>query len=123
MFFPFSRVASKCRKRRKPVGPDLPREPPIIPRDEELANSSCIGVGQFSAVAIQESVQFDEVSPFVLRINLPYERSRRPLRANKRVFAANEVDIAHPQQEVIVGLGYKREDSEFETAASSNLAR
>lgn len=61
-------------------------------------------------VACQKCVQFDEMSTFRLRVNLPDERSLGPLGADERVLPAHEIHIARPQEAVVSRLRKKWQD-------------
>ena len=61
-------------------------------------------------------------APSVCAIGLPDERSAGPLRAHERVFAANEVEVARPQQVVVVALGEERQCRRTQAAASAGGA-
>ena len=57
-----------------------------------------------------------------LGIDVPDEGARRPLRANERILAANEVDVAGPQQPVVVVLREERDRMERQRTARERSA-
>jgi hypothetical protein len=56
----------------------------------------------------------------LLRVSLPDERPRRPLRAHETVLAPNEIRVAGPQELVVVSLGQERHDAKLERTAAKN---
>ena len=53
----------------------------------------------------------------VLRIDVPYEGPRRPLRAHERVLATHEIDVAGPQEFVVPVLVHERHDAGEQVSA------
>ena len=47
-------------------------------------------------ITAKELLQLDAVCIVGLRIDVPDERPRRPLRPDERIFAAHDVDVAMP---------------------------
>ena len=52
-----------------------------------------------------------------LGVDVPDEGARRPLRAYERILAADEIDVAAPEQPVVVVLREERDRVEREPSA------
>ena len=100
------------RADRAGIGIAVPRphEPPDGARGRPVRGSPCSGRGRRSSLR--------EVRRFRLRVDVPGERSRRPLRADDRILAAHEVDVAGPQQPVVVVLADERNRVQAQPAAN-----
>ena len=117
-------VLSLCGQRR-PVG--RPRRGgsrtvafrPGVPERLDRLEGCRVEAG---AIARQELVQLDAVGVVRLRIDVPDERSSRPLRANERILAADEVEIALPQQAVVGVLVDERNRGHRQRAVGDGLA-
>ena len=73
-----------------------------------IAASYDLGTLEFTQKSRQEGIEFDEMRVFGLRIDLPDERSLCPLGSNERILASYKIDVARPQQSVVVRLRKKR---------------
>ena len=103
--------------------PRRPNVPVAVPGPPEGRERRCRIGCERSAIAAQERVELQPVRVLRLRIDMPDEWSGRPLAAHERVLAANEVDLAAPQQPVVVVLGNERCAGKRERAANDSLAR
>lgn len=53
-------------------------------------------------IELQKCVELGQMGVVFLLIDVPEHRSRGPLGANERIFAAHHVEIAAPQQPIVV---------------------
>ena len=58
-----------------------------------------------------------------LRVHVPDQRPCRPLCADERILAANEIDVAGPEQLVVIVLGDEGHGGEREPATAEAPAR
>jgi putative YhdH/YhfP family quinone oxidoreductase len=58
---------------------------------------------------VQEGFELGMVRAVILRVDLPDQGPARPQGAHQRVLAADEIQVAGPQQVVVVDLGERRE--------------
>src|SRR5438132_14206822 len=96
----------KLRKRRAKSGPGESGSIGLTAVESEPESvhglrSLCI---KSDFIAAKELLQLNAVCIVGLRVNVPDERPRGPLRSHERIFAAHDIDIAVPQQPVIAVL-------------------
>ena len=72
--------------------------------------------------AREEGLDLVALRAAVLRVGVPEERDRRPLRAHERVLAAHDRRVAAPQQAVEVGLRHEGNRRERERLAHERRA-
>ena len=95
---------------------------PAVPCMPECTNSSTCSFRQFVTINIEESVQLDQVSVFLLRIDVPDHGLCCPLGTNKRILTAHEVEVASPEQGVVKALFHKGNNAKFKRPALYNIA-
>ncbi|MCY1424411.1 hypothetical protein D9M71_401550 [compost metagenome] len=71
----------------------------------------------------EERFEFFPVGVLLLDIDMPEQRAPCPLRANERVFTAHGIEVAAPQQLIVVILTDKRQDLHGQGATPCQLAR
>ena len=80
-----------------------------VPLPTGRAHRGGCGQGQAGQRERQERIELGEVCRIRLRVDLPHEGPPGPDRAHQRILAAHEVEIARPQQVVIVELAEPRQ--------------
>jgi hypothetical protein len=99
---------------------------------EHVARIPCMGQApdgstglavQPLGVSRHEGIQLAEMNILGLRIDVPHERARCPLRAHERILAAHEIDVAGPQQRVVIRLGDERQCSHAQVSCHGFFAR
>jgi hypothetical protein len=63
------------------------------------------GLGRAVQVEVEKGVELGRMRAVVLRVDLPQQRGRRPQGAHERVLTPHGVQVAAPQQPVVVGPG------------------
>jgi hypothetical protein len=86
----------------------FPRSVTVPRRPESTQGRRSPGI-QTTAQSDHEGLELVHVCVLGLTIDVPYERSSGPLCADERILAANEVQIARPEQAVIAILCRKRQ--------------
>ncbi len=102
-----------CQK----IFPCLPQAATRIPCLEQVDRSIRSCGAQAGDVALQECIQFIQMRLVRLPVGLPDKRLSSPLRADERILAADEVDVAAPQQAIEFLLRQKFEGQHAQRAA------
>ncbi|MNF91351.1 hypothetical protein D3C84_739500 [compost metagenome] len=78
--------------------------------------------GQFQDVQVEKRLEFFPVGVFFLHIDMPEQRPCRPLRTDERIFATHRVEIAAPEQPVVIVLADEGQDLHGQRTAPGNIA-
>ena len=91
-------MRGKCRKRRTVRGPGKGGGIWLIVIESEpefVHGLRSLGI-KAKFIATKELLQLDAMSIVGLRVDVPDEGPCRPLRADERIFAADDIDVATP---------------------------
>jgi len=94
-----------------------------IPGPPEAGEGLCRGIGHAVQVAREKGVELVVVRRLRLRVDLPHEGSRRPLRTHEGILTAHEIQVARPQQLVVADLVGEGQHLHRETAAFDTIPR
>src|SRR5579871_4719392 len=84
---------------------------PGMPQSAKTLRSPRI---EAAAIEVEKSIELGPVRAMVLGIDMPDKRTSGPLRPDKGILTADEVDVAGPQQFVVALLRKKRNETDFQ---------
>src|SRR5205814_9488416 len=92
--------------------------PALVPRlPERRERGPRFGV-EPARIMLEERGELHPVRALLLRIDVPHERTRGPLRAHERILATDEIHVASPEELVIAILRKERNDEGLHVAAT-----
>src|SRR6185295_12941301 len=103
-----ARKTSRSRHARCPGGRHAGRRQQTIPCGPQIHQSGRGAHHGSSEVTSKKSLHLDTMSLLLLRIQLPYKRTRGPLRAHEGIFTAYEIPVTDPQHAVVIFLRQER---------------